>query len=314
MFLYDQKGIQVKGVELWLDAKRKVSYSFVSHGHADHLKNHTRVLGTPATLRFHALRARQQHVVELPFGQLLTIDDLTVELFPAGHILGSAMIRIERDGLSLLYTGDFKLTESLTAEPIQIPRADILIMESTYGHPQYVVDKDRSQLTAELCQFIEECLRGHISPVVLAYSLGKAQEAMKLLGDLGYDVQVHHSAWEMAEVYRGLGIDFPNCRLWDGEPLQPNQVLILPPHIARMQSLRPIAPYRSVLLSGWTNGLPTQRWLADKVIPFSDHADFSGLLEFAQQVKPKKIYTTHGFADFPYYLRNLGFDAEGLDS
>ncbi|MBN2357660.1 MBL fold metallo-hydrolase [candidate division KSB1 bacterium] len=312
MFLYDNKGIKIEGIEFWLDARRKVPFSFISHGHSDHLKNHVKILATPATLHFHALRGKQTDVLELDFGSELFLEDLKIQLFPAGHILGSAMIRIERDGVSLLYSGDFKLESGLTAEAIQVPQADILIMESTYGDPDYTVQQTREDLVGEIIGFIEDCYVYNETPVILAYALGKAQEAMKIIGDRGYRVHVHSSAWRMAEIYRRFGTAFQNCRLWHGGPLQPQEVLIIPPHLAGSRAMFNLFRYRTVFLSGWTKGLPTNRWRADHVIPLSDHADFNGLVQFARMVNPQKIYTTHGFDQFPHHLCALGFNAEKL--
>ncbi len=312
MFHYDVKGIKIKGAELWLDALRKVSYSFVSHGHSDHLKNHLKILATPPTVCFHALRSRQGAVQTLEFGQVYELDGARVRLFPAGHVLGSAMIHVERDDLSLLYSGDFKLRPSATCEAIEIPHADILITESTYGHPQYVVDQDREMLIEELTGFIEDCFADGYVPVVMAYTLGKSQEAMKILGDRGHSVAVHPSIWQMAQVYERFGVAFSNCEPWAGAQIGPRQVLIVPPHVTFTRALQFVGRRRTVFLSGWVRRGHGPGWRTDHTIPLSDHADFYELIEFVRRVAPQKVYTTHGFANFPDHLRDLGWDAEML--
>jgi Cft2 family RNA processing exonuclease len=312
MFSYDSTGIKLINQDFWLDAHRKVSYSFVSHGHTDHLKNHLKILATPATVRFHAIRARQAETVILDYRQMIEMDGVKICLYPAGHILGSAMIWIEKDGTSLLYTGDFKMKPSWTAEPIEIPQADILIMESTFGSPEYVVNDSREFLVGELAAFIEDCFRTSRAPTILAYSLGKAQEAMKMLGDLGYAVRVQRSAWELAQVYQDFGVTFQNCALWREGNLARGEVLIMPPHLHQTRSFLALPRARTVLLSGWANGENGSRYNSDHAIPLSDHADYSELLEFVHLVNPKKVYTTHGFDDFPKHLQAIGFDAELL--
>lgn len=312
MFLLDHKGIKINDLDLWLDACRIVPFSFISHGHSDHLKNHKKILATPPTLQFQALRGKQYETIVLDYGQELFLQEFRIQLFPAGHILGSAMIRIEKNGISLLYSGDLKMEAGLTAEPIEVPQADVLIMESTYGHPDYIVQQSREQIIEEIIGFIEDCFAYDETPVVLAYSLGKAQEAMRIIGDRGYRVQVHASAWKMAEVYRQFGCQFQNCHLWQNQPIRPREVLILPPHLTGSPVMGNLRRHQTVLLSGWTRGLPTNRWRADHVIPLSDHADFNDLISFARLVNPKKIYTTHGCQEFPRYLRDCGFDAELL--
>ena len=314
MFLHDARGIKVDGSDFWLDAHRKVAFSFVSHGHADHLKNHDVILATPPTIQFHAYRAKQKKAIPLDFGESYELDGLKIELFPAGHILGSAMIRLERDGTSLLYTGDFKMKKSWTARAIEIPQADILIMESTFGDPQYVYDHSDDFLEQELIGFVETCFHSKMTPIVMGYALGKSQEAMKMLGDAGYKVRVHRAAWELAKIYRNFGVDFQNCTPWKNEPLAADEALIIPPHSLRFNKVTNL-PLRKrfVFLSGWANSPNGMRFGAEHMIPMSDHADFNELLEFVRRVNPTKVYTTHGFDSFPQYLHDIGFDAELLE-
>ena len=313
MFYYDQKGIRLYRHDLWLDAHRKTTYSFVSHGHADHLKNHDKILATPPTAAFHALRARQKQVIELDFGVKYELEDAVLELFPAGHVLGSAMIRVEIDGMSMLYTGDFKVKPSFTARQIEIPPADILIMESTFGSPEYVYNQPEGQLEQELYGFIEDCFKNGVTPVVLAYSLGKAQEAMKILEIGGYRTRVHRAAWEIAKIYRKYGVIFERCTPWKDEAVEPGEVLLIPPHLLRFRKVKNLPPRnRKVLLSGWASREGGPHFHCDHAIPLSDHADFNELLEFVRQVNPQQVFTTHGAESFPHYLRDIGYKAEYL--
>ncbi len=312
MFSFSSKGIKINNSDLWLDAHRKAGFSFISHGHADHLRNHLKVLGTPATVRFHAWRAKQREAIVLDFDEIFEFDALRIQLFPAGHILGSAMIRVEQDGISLLYTGDFKMKSSWTAEAIEIPQADILIMESTFGSPEYVFDNDRESLADELCDFIEDCFHKGMTPVVLAYGMGKAQEAMKMLGDREYAVRAHRTAWDISRIYEDFDVSFKNCALWREGAIAPGEVLVIPPHLVRTRKIQALYKKRTVLLSGWAKSSNGFHYQADHSIALSDHADFDDLLGFAKKVNPKKIYTTHGFDDFPKYIRALGFDAHLL--
>lgn len=313
MFSYDARGIKLDGTDFWLDAHRKVPFSFVSHGHSDHLKNHDAILATPPTIQFHARRARQKKAIPLNFREQYEIGDAIIELFSAGHILGSAMCRVRANDMSLLYTGDFKMKKSCTAGDIDIPHADILIMESTFGSPEYIYDHSQDFLQGELIDFIEDCFRAAITPVVMAYALGKAQEAMKILGTAGYNVRVHRAAWELAKIYMQFGIEFENCTPWKEESLAPREILLVPPHSLYFKKVKVLPMrYRTVFLSGWANGPTGNRFGADCTIPLSDHADFNELLDFVRQVNPQKIYTTHGFENFPSHLRAIGYDAELL--
>lgn len=302
------------GSDLWLDAELKKDFSFVSHGHGDHVRAHRKILATPATACFHALRVKQREVVELEFRKKYTHDGMTIELYPAGHILGSAMICLEKNGATLLYTGDFKVKPSWTAEALEIPAADVLIMECTFGRPEFRFHQKSTELVTELVDYIEQIFKRSQNPVILAYSLGKAQEAMKLLGDLDYKIQVHQQAWRYISVYEKFGVKFRNCNEWNGAYLSANEILILPPHLSSSRFMENTARARTILLSGWakTKEQHMQRYQFHHAIPFSDHADFDDLILFVRQVKPKKIFTTHGFEDFSRHLNHIGFKSEVL--
>ena len=311
LFVYE-KGIRLVDSDLWLDAERKVSFSFVSHGHADHLKNHTKIIGTKPTIRFFEHRKKKVDAVPLDFNEPYQIDGYTIELYPAGHILGSAMIKVEKNGVSLLYTGDFKMRPSKTAEMIEIPHADILIMESTFGRPEYTF-VDTEKLHMDLIKFVEETLNWGATPAILAYSLGKGQEAMKLLGEHGFQLKIWGAMWELAEIYQEFGITFPNCTPWHYQPLR-GEVLVMPPQALRYRAVQKITRLRTLLLSGWgADSKAKYRYGADEAIAFSDHADFNELIDFIKKINPQKVYTTHGFDDFPQYVRAEGFNAVQLE-
>ena len=132
-------GPKLQGTDFYLDSRRPRDVSFVSHAHSDHLAAHRLALATPATLALAATRVRIADTIALPFGHEHDLNAAhRLTLHPAGHVLGSAMVRIERDdGNSLLYTGDCKLRNGPTADPPDPPTADILVTESTYGRPLF---------------------------------------------------------------------------------------------------------------------------------------------------------------------------------
>ncbi len=314
MFSYDVRGVKLKHTPFWIDAHRKTPFSFISHGHSDHLKNHDKVLGTPATLRFHDMRAKQKETISLDYGELFELDNSKITLYSAGHVLGSAMIKVEYQGQSLLYSGDFKVQENETCEPIQIPQADILIMESTFGRPEYVNPHSREKLVDDIMDFIDDCLLKGITPVVMGYGLGKAQEAMKIIGDLGYQVKVHHYAWRFSKVYYDFGVRFKNCSPWYEKEMVKGEVLIIPPHLMMSRRIKNMPNrYKTVFLSGWANSNNGFRFHSHHSIALSDHADFQELLDFIKTVDPAMVYTTHGDKDFPNYIRDIGYKAEYLE-
>ena len=305
------RGLYLPELELWLDAERKVDLSVISHAHADHIVNHKKIIATPETAKLFALRKGNVETEVLECGKALKLRGATIELFPAGHILGSSQVLVEHKGTKIVYTGDFKLRESLTCRSAQIKACDVLIMESTYGLPEYVFP-DVAETHQKIVDWVKDTRDGGEVPVVMAYSLGKAQETMKLLGDAGFDLSVHKAIYEIAEIYEEFGVKFGTYDKW-----RPGSaglgVVLVPPHLSRWKPVDAIKNRKKLLLTGWALNRSTKyRYDADEVLPLSDHADFTELLSYAKKARPKKIYVVHGFPEFVDYLRKEGFDAEPL--
>lgn len=305
---------------LWLDAhtrKAGPERVFVSHAHSDHLGAHREVLLTPPTaeLMHHRLKGRREERL-LEFGVPADFSGgpqgFRVTLWPAGHILGSAMIHLETGGSTLLYTGDFKLSPGQAAETCAPCPAEVLIMETTFGRPLYHFP-DRAQTAAAIVDFCRRHLADGVTPVLLAYSLGKSQELLKLLAAQPEPVLLHEEIWKITRIYERHGHRFPPYgRLPDVSP--DHAVVIWPPHRHRELRTRLGRPFATAVVSGWAID-PRRRhqFGAEAAFPLSDHADFPELLELVRQVSPAKIFTVHGYAaDFAQTLRDLNYDAHAL--
>ena len=311
MFLYD-KGIKINGSSLWLDAARKVETCIVSHAHMDHARKHRMIIATQPTLDFLARRLGKTPAVSLRFGEPYAFEGGQATLYPAGHILGSAQILVELDGRRLLYSGDFNLETSAAAEPIEVPQCDILVMESTFGQPRYRFPK-RELVVERLFEFVRTAMRDGFVPVVAGYALGKSQEAMKLLADAGFRVSVHGSVAALARIYETHGVRFGTWEKCDKRELE-GKVLVVPRAALSTRLVQQLDRKRVVFLSGWAVASFWRRPKGvDLMLPLSDHADFAGLVSYVRRTRARKIYTTHGFRDFPRHLRALGFDALAVD-
>jgi Cft2 family RNA processing exonuclease len=159
-----------------------------------------------------------------------------------------------------------------------------------------------------MARFAREALDEGRTPVFLAYALGKAQEVGRMLGERGVRVWFHPQAWEMVEVYREFGHQFPHGRRFEMEaPV--NGVLVLPPGPATRPLLRQFRRRRVAAVTGWALD-PWRLPRCDAAFPISDHADFDELIELVRRVAPRKVYTLHGPDRFAARLRSLGMDAE----
>ena len=222
-------GVWLPEVGWWLDAHYARPRSFVSHAHFDHLAAHGEVLCSAGTSRLMQARLpakRIEHV--LPFGQTERLDPSTVvTLYPAGHIHGSAQCLLEHERLgSLLYTGDFKLRPGRSAEICATPRADTVIMETTFGRPQYVFPPTERVL-GDIAAFCHAALADGEVPVLFGYSLGKSQELLSGLTDARLPVMLHPQTHRLTRIYEELGIAFPPHRAFDAAE-SPGHVVICP--------------------------------------------------------------------------------------
>jgi putative mRNA 3-end processing factor len=310
-----RNGLHLTGTPLSLDAKRKSPLSFVSHGHSDHIARHERTIATAATLRFMAHRLGPlQAPLSAPFCRPFELGSLTLELLPAGHILGSAQLRVIReDGKRIVYTGDLNVAPSLTAEPLQVAECDMLVIESTFGHPRYVFPP-REEVMGQVESWVRRHQERGSVPVLLAYPLGKSQEAMKYLSDRGFPLVAHSSIYEMTKLYGELGVPIEPLRCLDGR-VEPGEVLFFPPHLVRGGGLAPFWPRATAVLTGWALDGPgaCRRYGADVAFPLSDHADCPSLVRYVKATGARDVITLHGFAEeLAQVLRGEGLDARAL--
>jgi putative mRNA 3-end processing factor len=308
VFHYDE-GLFLTRAGLAVDVRRRQPRSFVSHAHTDHIARHELAFATPVTGRLYRHRLGPRHrVTEMHYGQPVEFGGLRLTALPAGHCFGSAMLLAEDGDETLLYTGDFKLGESATAEPARLPHADVLVMESTFGQPRYRMPP-RAEVVAQLVEIVSLALADGLTPVIHAYPLGKSQEVTRLLTDHGIPVLQHTTIYEISRIYEECGMPLGDVGVYAGEPLAGHAVVTLPRgmndfRLANLGRTQTIAP------TGWAIDPRTKyRWGVDHAIPLSDHADYDQLVETVRLVEPREIYCTHGSVEFVDHLRDLGFNA-----
>lgn len=309
----ERGGLYLPDCGLWMDARRAKPFAVVSHAHSDHTARHKSFIASQATIDLMRVRmgdAVARRGVALPYGKSYQHGPLKIQLYPAGHVLGSAMVRVEApSGESLLYTGDFKTRHGLAAEPMEIPQADTLVMESTFGRPEFTFPPTKV-LHTQILEFCSAALAADEIPVLLAYSLGKAQEVLKILETGAFQLMAYRTIRALNPVYAKHGYPMPETRPLDFLNLE-GQVVVLPPTVLKKL---PKGPHRIAMISGW--GLQPNakfRYQTDTVLPLSDHADYPELLQFVDAVNPKQVFTMHGSTTaLAADLRRLGREAWSL--
>jgi Cft2 family RNA processing exonuclease len=308
-----REGLYLPDLDLWLDADGPREHCVISHAHADHIAEHRSIVATPETARIFRHRIGETRVETLNYGERRDYGRYALTFFPAGHCLGSAQTLVEADGERLVYTGDIKLRPNVAARDAVIVPCDTLVTESTFGDPQYKFPPDVATFD-RLYAAVDRALSDDRVPVVLAYALGKSQEALELLLRRGYRVTLHGSVWNVTEIYRELGVEFSGAyEKYDREHLR-GRVLIAPPGCRRQPMVQNIPRRMTIMLTGWAVGksAPYMYRDVDLVLPLSDHADYEDLIRLARETGAERIITMHGPRKFAERLRELGLNAEHL--
>ena len=239
-----------------------------------------------------------------------------VTLYPAGHILGSAMIYIESDLGSLLYTGDCRTPPSPATEGFSAPPAgtvDTLITEATFALPIYRWEP-HEKLADQVRDFAVGALQQQYTPVFLAYNLGKAQEIMHILAPVELDepVMIHGAGYPLCGVYEQFGVPLGRYEPYERASCE-GRVLISPSSALGTGFASNVKRKKIAYCSGWATLEARQSQLnADELIPLSDHLDFYALLAFVEGLAPKRTIITHSpnAAVVLHYLRAKGLVAE----
>lgn len=280
------------------------------------MARHELALCTPETAALYQHRLGRRPVREMRLGEAVSYAGLQLTALPAGHCLGSAMLLADDGDESLLYTGDFKLGPSATSIEAAPRRADVLVMETTFGRPEYRLPP-REEVIERFLEVVHTALAEGRTPVVHAYALGKSQEATKILTTAGVPVLQHPVVWGVSQVYERCGMTLStgdaDVAPYAGRPLAGHAVVTLP-RTMRNHRLAGLGSVTSIALTGWAAGASAPfRLNVDHALPLSDHADYSQLLELVERVEPKRICCTHGPKAFVDDLRDRGWNAEPLE-
>lgn len=307
-----------------IDPCRRVSVerAIITHAHSDHAKpGMPEYLASPtcAPLLRHRLGPGAR-ITTLPFGERLTLGDAIVSLHPAGHILGSAQVRIEHaaTGEVWVVTGDYKRTPAghahdPTAEPFELVPCHTLITESTFGLPIYRWP-DPATVFEAINQWWRNCQAEETTAVLTAYALGKTQRLLAGLDPSIGPILVHPAALPLCEIYRTLGVDLPAFEPATAEHAALHRgraIVIAPPSAIASHWLEPFEPAATAFASGWML-LKRHRKRQGSGCGFvlSDHVDWPNLLTTIAETGCERVGVTHGnIAAVVDHLRGQGMDA-----
>lgn len=297
------KGLYCPPGDFYIDPVRPVDRALITHGHSDHARaGHAHVLATQQTLDIMAIRygadfAGSTQTADL--SAVLNVNGVTVSFHPAGHVLGSAQIAVEKDGTRIVTSGDYKRAADPTCTPFEPVACDVFITEATFALPVFrhpEAGHEIATLLKSLAQFPE---RAHL---VGAYSLGKAQRVIKLIRDAGYDepIYIHGGLQKLCDYYQTQGIDLgplepATLERGEASPDFAGKIVVGPPSAFSDRWARRFPDPLPAFASGWMRirQRAKQRGVELPLI-ISDHCDWDELTATISEIKPAEVWVTHG--------------------
>ncbi len=310
---FTEKGFYCAPADVYIDPWKAVPNAMITHAHADHARSGMGLyISHPLTIAIlqHRISKKiQSQTVE--YGEVLEKNGVKFSFHPAGHVMGSAMIRVEYQGEIWVLSGDYKMQDDGFTPIGDVPKCQHFITESTFGLP--IFDwQPQQQIVDDITKWHEFNASTGQHSVILGYSLGKAQRLAYQLRHL--NVFEHPVIHAMHTHMRLFGIPVPEHPLASKEAIKASgqpAMIIAPPGVSGTDWLNQFEPYSLGNASGWMALRGNRRRInADRGFAMSDHADWKGLLDAVKQSEAEHIYVTHGYSDtFAKYLREKGWDA-----
>jgi len=307
------EGLYCPPGDFYIDPWRPVPRAVITHAHGDHARtgSGSYLAAAPGE---GLLRSRlgEIHLRTLDYGEPITVNGVTISLHPAGHVLGSAQVRVEYRGEVWVASGDYKTEADGTCTPFEPVRCHTFITESTFGLPIYRW-MPQAALMADINAWWADNAALQRASVVFCYSLGKAQRILHGL-DTAIGPIVCHGAMEpLNAAYRAAGVALPEApNATRAEPAELRQALVLAPPSARGTTwMRRFGEHADAFASGWMHvrGARRRRGV-DRGFVMSDHADWPGLQEAIAATGAERVYVTHGStAVMQRWLQEQGLDA-----
>ena len=297
---FTSKSIYCPEADIHIDPWTPVERAIITHAHSDHArmgsKNYLAHKDSEAILRLRLGEDISLQTVE--YGEKFTINGITFSLHPAGHVIGSAQIRIEKDGEVWVVSGDYKTEDDRFSAPFEPVKCNVFVTESTFGLPIYTWQSQQKVIDEINAWHLKNKIDGKCS-VLMGYALGKMQRILKNI-TIGDDrIFAHGAVYAVNERLRKAGFDLPEVTLVTkdtNKKLFKGALVLAPSGADGSLWMKKFNPYSMGFCSGWmmVRGAKNRRAL-DQGFVLSDHADWAGLNKTINETGAEKIFVTHGF-------------------
>lgn len=319
LLVHTALGLYCPKADVYLDPWKPVKKAILSHGHADHARwGSSSYLCTPTAAPVIKYRLGEINLETLPFGEEKLINGVSFSFHPAGHILGSAQIKVSYKGEMVVFSGDYKTANDGFSEAFEPVKCHTFITESTFGLPVYHW-QDQKWVFNEMEEWCKNNRNNGQLSILYGYSLGKAQRILQGLPESVGPIFTHSTIEAVLNVMRNQGVSLKNTipvneHLTRAELL--SGVIIAPPAVQNSNWLKKFEPIRNGVVSGWMalRGARRRR-NADKGFVLSDHADWEGLNEAISLTGAENVFVTHGYTDIlSKWLIDKGLNAHPLET
>lgn len=312
---FNQYGIYCQQGDFYIDPWLPVDYAVITHAHSDHARS-----GSKHYLAHHLSKEILKYrlgadisIQTIAYAESIIKNGVEITLFPAGHIIGSAQIRVSFKGEIWVVSGDYKTENDGISTPFEPVICHSFISECTFGMPVYKW-KPQSDIFSDINHWWKLNKSENKTSVLVAYSLGKAQRIMQNLEENIGKVYTHGTIQNTNEALIKNGINLIETTRITSETKKEElkgNLVICPPSAVGSTWMNKLNPYSFGYCSGWMaiRGAKRRR-SADRGFVLSDHADWDGLIASIKATKCETVYLTHGFtSSFSRYLSDIGYDA-----
>lgn len=303
----------------YVDPWKAVDRAVITHAHSDHARwGHKGYLASTESEAVLRSRLGEISLQSLPYGERLRMGDATVSLHPAGHVLGSAQVRIEVAGEVWVLSGDYKVQPDPTCAAFEVVPCHTFVTESTFGLPIYRW-REEASLMAEVNAWWNANVEAGRASVIYAYSFGKAQRLLAGLEASIGPIVCHGAVESLNTAYRSSGVVLPATHMvsdiTDKSALR-GAMVIAPPSAQGSPWLKRFGEYSDAFASGWMQIRGARRRRAlDRGFVLSDHADWPGLLWAIKSCGAEQVYVTHGYVEpLVRWLNETGLDARSFET
>jgi putative mRNA 3-end processing factor len=312
-------GLYCKAGDFYIDPWKPVERAVITHGHSDHARQGMKYyLSSEESRNLLSFRLGDINLQTLKYGESVNFNGVKLSLHPAGHIIGSAQVRVEKDGEVWVVSGDYKLEPDDTCTPFELIKCNTFITESTFGLPVYRWQPQQNIFDDINKWWMSNKQKGRAS-IIYGYALGKAQRVLSGLDTSIGPIITHGAVENINNIYRISGRRLPET-IYAGnvadKKIYRESIIVAPPSGDNVYWTRKFAPMSTAFASGWMQIRGNRRRRSvDRGFVLSDHVDWDSLLYTIRETGAENIFVTHGYTHpLVKWLCESGLNAKALQT